>query len=55
MILTIAMLAFFLVTVLFILDASREQVLSSEVSTFLQPFAAETIVKHSYNARPDLI
>ena len=55
MILTIAMLAFFLVTVLFVLDASREQVLSSEVSTFLQPFAAETIVKHSYNARPDLI
>ena len=55
MILTIAMLAFFLVTVLFILDASREQVLSSEVSTFLQPFAAETIVKHRYNARPDLI
>ena len=55
MILTIAMLAFFLVTVFFILDASREQVLSSEVSTFLQPFAAETIVKHRYNARPDLI
>ena len=55
MILTIAMLAFFLVTVLFILDASREQILSSEVSTFLQPFAAETIVKHRYNARPDLI
>ena len=55
MILTIAMLAFFLVTVLFILDASREQVLSSEVSTYLQPFAAETIVKHRYNARPDLI
>ena len=55
MILTIAMLAFFLVTVLFILDTSREQVLSSEVSTYLQPFAAETIVKHRYNARPDLI
>ena len=44
MTLIIAMAAFILVTTLFILDASKDQNLSSEVSTFLKPFFAETVV-----------
>ena len=45
MTLIIAMAAFILVTTLFILDASKDQNLSSEVSTFLKPFFAETVAK----------
>ena len=55
MILIIAVIAFVLVTTLFILDASQDQNLSSEVSTFLQPFFAETIVKQNFGSTPALV
>ncbi len=55
MILTIAIAAILIVMTLFILDTSREQVITSQVSTYLQPFAAETIVKHEFAARPELV
>ena len=55
MILIIAMIAFVLVTTLFVLDASQDQDLSSEVSTFLQPFFAETIVKQNFGSTPELV
>ena len=55
MILIIAIIAFVLVTTLFILDASQDQNLSSEVSTFLQPFFAETIVKQNFGSTPALV
>ena len=55
MTLIIAMVAFISVTTLFVLDASKEQNLSSEVSTFLKPFFAETVVKQSFSSSPDLV
>jgi len=55
MILTLAILAVFVVIVLFVVDASRDPVITSNVSTYFQPFAAETIVKHEYAARPKLV
>ena len=55
MILTLAILAVFIVIVLFVVDASRDPVITSNVSTYFQPFAAETIVKHEYAARPKLV
>ena len=55
MILIIAIIAFVLVTTLFILDASQDQNLSSEVSTFLQPFFAETTVKQNFESTPALV
>ena len=56
MILIIAIIAFVLVTTLFILDASQDQDLSSEISTYLTPFFTETTVKQNFgfNARPCL-
>ena len=55
MILTLAISAVVVVITLFILDLSREQVTTSNISTYLQPFAAETIVKHEFSARPELV
>lgn len=55
MIMTIAIAAFFIVVIMFIIDASRDQVITSQISTYLQPFAAETIVKHNYNAKPKMV
>jgi len=55
MILTIAIIAVLLVITMFIIDASREQVTTSNVSTYSQPFAAETVVTHEYSARPELV
>ena len=55
MILTLAILAVFVVIVLFVVDASRDPVITSNVSTYFQPFAAETIVKHEYAVRPKLV
>lgn len=52
---TIAILAFLIVTTLFVLDASRDQANNSQVATYLQPFAAETVVKHHYGARPEMV
>jgi hypothetical protein len=55
MILIIAVVAFLLVTIFFILDASQDQDLSSEISTYLTPFFTETIVKQSFASTPELI
>jgi uncharacterized protein YndB with AHSA1/START domain len=55
MILIIAVVAFILVTTFFILDASQDQDLSSEISTYLTPFFTETIVKQSFASTPELI
>ena len=55
MILTLAIVAVFVVIVLFVVDASRDPVITSNVSTYFQPFAAETVVKHEYAARPKLV
>ncbi len=55
MIMTIAIAAFFIVVIMFIIDASRDQVITSQISTYLQPFAAETIVKHNYSAKPKMV
>ena len=50
MVLIIAIVAFVLVTTLFVLDASQDQDLSSEVSTYLTPFFTETTVKQSFGS-----
>lgn len=55
MIMTIAIAAFFIVLIMFILDTSRDQLITSQVSTYLQPFLAETVVKHNYAAKPKLV
>jgi hypothetical protein len=55
MILIIAIVAFVLVTTLFILDASQDQDLSSEISTYLTPFFTETTVKQSFGSTPELV
>ena len=55
MILIIAVVAFLLVTTFFILDASQDQDLSSEISTYLTPFFTETIVKQSFASTPELV
>ena len=55
MVLIIAIVAFVLVTTLFVLDASQDQDLSSEVSTYLTPFFTETTVKQSFGSTPDLV
>ena len=55
MVLIIAILAFFTVTALFIIDMNSEQTITSEFSSYLQPFSAETIVKHNYLSKPDMV
>ncbi|MBC8344826.1 MAG: hypothetical protein H8E56_01040 [Candidatus Marinimicrobia bacterium] len=55
MILTLAILAVFIVIVLFVLDASQDPIITSNVSTYFQPFAAETVVKHEYAASPKFV
>lgn len=55
MILTLAILSFLIVLTLFILDTSRDQIVTSEVSTYLEPFAAETVVRHNYGAKPESV
>ena len=55
MLLTLTMAALFIIVTMFIIDVSREQVITSQVSTYLQPFAAETVVKHEFASRPDVI
>jgi len=55
MILIIATLAFFIVTALFIIDMNSEQTITSEFSSYLQPFSAETIVKHNYSSKPEIV
>ena len=55
MVLIIAVVAFLLVTTFFILDASQDQDLSSEISTYLTPFFTETTVKQSFSSTPELV
>ena len=55
MVLIIAVVAFLLVTTFFILDASQDQNLSSEISTYLTPFFTETTVKQSFGSTPELV
>ena len=55
MIMTIAIAAFFIVLIMFILDTSRDQLITSQVSTYLQPFLDETVVKNNYAAKPNLV
>ncbi len=55
MIVSIAILALFLVIVLFIWDSSKSPVLTSRLSSYFSPFFAETIVKHEYTAGADSI
>ena len=55
MVLIIAMIAFLLVTVLFILDTAKDQTTTSEVSTYLSPFESGTFVRHNYAASVDSV
>ncbi|SVD23020.1 uncharacterized protein METZ01_LOCUS375874, partial [marine metagenome] len=48
MILAIAVFSVVVVITMFILDTNREQVINSRIATYLQPFSAETVVKHDY-------
>ena len=50
MVLIIAMTAFLLVTFFFVIDASKDQTSTSELSSYLSPFESETYVSHSYSA-----
>ena len=55
MILIIAMVAFLLVTVFFIVDVSRDQEMKSDASSFLYPFSSRTIVKHNFTTSPETV
>ena len=50
MVLIIAITAFLLVTVFFVLDTAKDQSTTSELSSFLSPFESETFVRHNYAA-----
>ena len=55
MVLIISMIAFFVVTFLFVLDTAKDQSTTSEVSTYLSPFESETFVRHNYSASIDTV
>ena len=55
MVLIIAMIAFLVVTVLFVLDTAKDQTTTSEVSTYLSPFESGTFVRHNYAASIDSV
>jgi hypothetical protein len=55
MILVLAIIALMLAIYLFIKDAGGQQIISSQFDSFYRPFQAETIVRHEYVAKPDLI
>ena len=55
MALIIAIVAFVVITALFIIDMNSEQKISSEFSSYLSPFSAETIVKHNYSSKPETV
>ena len=55
MIIIIAMVAFLLVTVFFIVDISRDQEMKSDASSFLYPFSSRTIVKHNFTTSPETV
>ena len=54
MVLIISITAFLLVTILFVLDTAKDQSTTSEISSFLSPFQAETFVSHNYAASTGL-
>ena len=55
MILIIAMVAFLLVTVFFVIDISKDQEVKSDASSFLYPFSSRTIVKHNFMTSPETV
>ena len=55
MVLIISITAFLLVTILFVLDTAKDQSTTSEISSFLSPFQAETFVRHNYAASADSV
>ena len=55
MVLIIAIIAFVVITTLFIIDMNSEQTITSDFSSYLNPFSAETIVKHSYSSKPEMV
>ena len=55
MALIIVIVAFVVITALFIIDMNSEQKISSEFSSYLSPFSAETIVKHNYSSKPETV
>ena len=50
MVLILSIVAFLVVTFLFVLDTARDQTTTSEVSTYLSPFESETFIRHNYSA-----
>ena len=50
MVLILSIVAFLVVTFLFVLDTARDQTTTSEVSTYLSPFESETFIRHDYSA-----
>jgi len=55
MVLIISIVAFLVVTILFVLDTAKEQSTTSEVSTYLSPLESETFVSHNYSANIDTV
>ena len=55
MVLIISITAFLLVTILFVLDTAKDQSTTSEISSFLSPFQAETFVSHNYAASTESV
>ena len=55
MVLIIAMIAFLVVTILFVLDTAKDQTTTSEVSTYLSLFESGTFVRHNYSASIDSV
>ena len=55
MILIIAMVAFLLVTVFFVIDISKDQEVKSDASSFLYPFSSRTVVKHNFMTSPETV
>ena len=55
MVLIISIVAFLVVTFLFVLDTAKDQSTNSEVSTYLSPFESETFVRHNYSASIDTV
>ena len=55
MALIIAIVAFVVITALFIIDMNSEQTITSDFSSYFNPLSSETIVKHSYSSKPEMV
>ena len=55
MVLIISIVAFLVVTFLFVLDTAKDQATTSEVSTYLSPFESETFIRHDYSASVETV